>query len=293
MKSKAHLAKRPWRAVLFALFVSALFVSPASAQSQAPPPASGPAQTDVSVALVLAVDCSFSVSNDRFELQKRGYAAAFRNPQVLSAIRSLATQSIAVTMFQWTGPFLHVVVVDWTLIKDQASANAFAAAIAAAPRQLFRGGTSISGALDYSRVLLAQSPYHGTRRIIDISGDGSNNSGRPVTTARDEAVADGIGINGLPILTVEPDLDRYYYNNVIGGPGAFMIPAANYDTFADAILKKLISEIAMADPGAGRSFVGATAAPQTRPSLGEHFAASSDPAIATLRTRAEHARIPQ
>lgn len=220
------------------------------AQAQAPAPSPHPAQAvNVSVALVLAVDCSFSVSDDRFELQKRGYAAAFRNPQVLNAIRSLGTQSIAVTMFQWTGPLLHVVVADWTLIKDAAGADAFADTLAAAPRQLFRGGTSISGAIDYARVLLAQSPYKGARRIIDISGDGSNNRGRPVTAARDEAVTDGIGINGLPILTVEPGLDQYYRDNVIGGPGAFMIPAANYDNFADAILKKLINEIAAADAG--------------------------------------------
>jgi Protein of unknown function (DUF1194) len=205
------------------------------------------AQTDVSIALVLAVDASGSVSNDRFELQKQGYAAAFRNPQVLNAIRSLDPQSIAVAMMQWTGPLLHVVVVDWTLIKDEATANAFAAAIAAAPRQLFGGGTSISGAIDYSRLLLA-GPFQGARRVIDISGDGANNRGRSATLARDEAVHDGIGINGLPILTLEPDLDRYYYDNVIGGPGAFMIPAANYDAFADAILKKLINEIASLEP---------------------------------------------
>jgi len=202
---------------------------------------------------VLAVDASGSVSMGRFELQKRGYAAAFRNRQVLNAIRSLVTQSIAVTMMQWTGPRLHVQVVDWTLIKDEATIDAFAGAIEAAPRQLFGGGTSISGAIDYSRLLLAQSPFNGARRTIDISGDGSNNSGRSVTVARDEAVRDGIGINGLPILSVEPYLDRYYYDYVIGGPGAFMIPAENYDTFADAILKKLISEIAAAEPGERRS----------------------------------------
>ena len=151
-------------------------------------------------------------------------------------------------MVQWTGPRLHVVVVDWMLVKDEASVNALAAAIEAAPRQLFGGGTSISGAIDYARLLLAQCPCNAARRVIDISGDGSNNSGRPVTQARDEAVHDGVGINGLPILSIEPFLDRYYYDNVIGGPGAFMIPAENYDTFADAILKKLITEIAMQGP---------------------------------------------
>lgn len=232
------------RVTFLALAVLIAASAPLKAQDQ--PPAG--ALADVAVALVLAVDTSGSVSAGRFELQKQGYAAAFRNPQVLKSIRALATQSIAVTMMQWTGPRLHVVVADWALIKDEASAEAFASAVAAAPRQLFGGGTSISGAIDYSRLLLAQCPCKPVRRVIDVSGDGSNNSGRPVTQARDEAVGDGIGINGLPILTVEPSLDRYYYDNVIGGPGAFMIPAENYDTFADAILKKLITEIAGTGP---------------------------------------------
>ena len=234
--------------LLGAVLLCAGHAGSATAEGQAPPKA-GPPQIDVSVALVLAVDTSGSVSMSRFELQKQGYATAFRNPQVLNAIRSLGTQSIAVTMFQWTGPFLHVVVADWALVKDAASAAAFAGTINAAPRKLFGGGTSISGAIDYARTLLAQSPYRGARRIVDVSGDGSNNSGRPAAMARDEAVADAIGINGLPILTVEPGLDHYYFTNVIGGPGAFMIPVADYDNFADAILKKLINEIA-AQPGA-------------------------------------------
>jgi len=260
---------------LFALLLGTGVAGSAVAQSQAPPAAS-PAQTDVSVALVLAVDTSGSVSMDRFELQKRGYAAAFRNAQVLNAIRSLGTQSIAVTMFQWTGPFLHIVVADWTLVKDAASAAAFAGGIDAAPRKLFGGGTSISGAIDYARTLLAQSPYKGARRIIDVSGDGSNNSGRPAEMARDEAVTDGIGINGLPILTVEPDLDHYYFTHVIGGPGAFMVPVANYDNFADAILKKLINEIA-AEPGTDQLFVKTAShtLPQTRQSLRQNSTPSA------------------
>jgi len=212
-------------------------------------PMAARAAPPVDLVLVLAVDASGSVSQQRFELQKQGYAAAFRDPRVLNAIRSGATQSIAVTMFQWTGPRLHIQVVPWMLIKDEASANAVAAAIEAAPRQLFGGGTSISGAIDYARLLLAQAPYEPARRVIDVSGDGSNNSGRPVTLARDEAVGAGVGINGLPILTVEPDLDRYYRDFVIGGPGAFMVPATSYETFAEAIIKKLINEIAANDPG--------------------------------------------
>jgi hypothetical protein len=262
----------------------ALLATPALTQNHPPARGRAPGQNDVSVALVLAVDTSGSVSMDRFELQKQGYAAAFRNPQVLGAIRSLGTRSIAVTMFQWTGPLLHVVVADWTPIKDQPSAERFAAAVQAAPRRLFGGGTSISGAIDYGRVLLAQSPYRGARRIIDISGDGSNNSGRPAAAARNEAVADGIGINGLPILTVEPGLDQYYANNVIGGPGAFMIPARNYDTFADAVLKKLINEIAMFHGNDGRPqdsvplrCGGGRGVPQTRPSLRENSRSGCSP----------------
>jgi Protein of unknown function (DUF1194) len=231
-----------WKSVLGTAVVLAVFSASARAQNQAPP---AEQKSDVALALVLAVDASGSVDNRRFELQKQGYAAAFRSPKVLNSIRSLITQSIAVTMVQWTGPRLHVVVVDWMLVKDETSVTALASAIEAAPRQLFGGGTSISGAIDYARLLLAQCPCNAARRVIDISGDGSNNSGRPVTQARDEAVHDGVGINGLPILSIEPFLDRYYYDNVIGGPGAFMIPAENYDTFADAILKKLITEIAM------------------------------------------------
>ncbi len=257
----------PWKAILCALVV---FAASASAQAPAPVPAPAPTeQTEVAVALVLALDTSGSVSDARFELQKQGYAAAFRNPQVLDAIHSLATQSIAVTMMQWTGPELHVVVIGWTQIKDQASTNGFAAAIDASSRQLFGGGTSLSGAIDYSRVLLADSPFRGIRRVIDISGDGSNNRGRPVTEARDEAVRDGININGLPILTLEPDLDHYYSDNVIGGTGAFVVPVANYDNFADAVLKKLINEIAGKHTDAGQ---GAAAVPQTRPSSRPSFA---------------------
>ena len=245
-KAMSRCLARRLGVVLSTLVMLAAAGTAVRAQTPAPPQT----QNDVAIALVLAVDASGSVDNRRFELQKRGYAAAFRNPQVMNAIRSLMTQSIAVTMVQWTGPRLHVQVVGWMLIKDEDSADAVAAAIEAAPRQLFGGGTSISGAIDYSRILLAQIPFNPARRVIDISGDGSNNSGRSVQQARDEAVHDGVGINGLPIVAIEPNLDRYYFDNVIGGPGAFMIPADSYDTFADAILKKLINEIAGTEPDA-------------------------------------------
>ena len=212
------------------------FVAPAAAQRATGAP--------VDLALVLAVDASGSVDHVRFELQKQGYAAAFRHPRVIGAITSGPTQSIAVVMMQWTGPALQVVAVPWTRIFDAASANAFADKIEAAPRALFGGGTSISGAIDASMGLLLDNPYPATRRVIDISGDGSNNRGRAASVARDEAVAKGVGINGLPILALEGDLDRYYEQNVIGGPGAFVIAARDFASFGEAILKKLIAEIA-------------------------------------------------
>ena len=205
------------------------------------------AQPAVDLQLVLAVDASGSVDQVRFDLQKQGYVAAFRHARVLQAIRSGPNQAIAVTMVQWTGPVLQVQVVGWTSVGDEKTATAFANAIERAPRQLFGGGTSISGAIDYAATLFPLSPFRASRRVIDVSGDGSNNRGRPVTLARDAAIAAGIGINGLPILALEPDLDRYYYDNVIGGPGAFVVAARNYETFADAILKKLIMEIAAND----------------------------------------------
>jgi hypothetical protein len=205
------------------------------------------AQPNVDLLLVLAVDASGSVNQERFELQRRGYADAFRNPRVLNAIRSGSTGSIAVTVVQWTGPTLQVQVVPWTLIKDERTIIAFANAIEAAPRQLFGGGTSISGAIDYAMLILPNAPFKGFKRVIDVSGDGSNNRGRDVREARDDAVRAGVVINGLPILSLEPYLDKYYFDHVIGGPGAFMIPAESYEKFSDAVLRKLILEIAQND----------------------------------------------
>jgi hypothetical protein len=202
------------------------------------------AQTTVDLLLVLAVDTSGSVNQTRFDLQKQGYAQAFRNQRVLNAIRSGATQSIAVTMTQWTGPLQQIQVLPWRLLKDEASLNNFAAAIESTERQLFGGGTSISGAIDHAMTLMPKSPYRGMKQVVDVSGDGSNNRGRDVRSARDDAVGAGIVVNGLPILALEPYLDRYYFENVIGGPGSFMIPAETYEAFGDAVLRKLVLEIA-------------------------------------------------
>lgn len=200
----------------------------------------------VDLLLALAVDASGSVNQTRFELQRQGYADAFRHPRVIGAIRSGQARAIAVTMFQWTGPSMQRWVVSWHVVRDEATAEAFADAVEAGPRLLFGGGTSISGAIDYGVRLLAGAPMKARRRIIDVSGDGWNNGGRAVTLARDEAVALDIRINGLPILALEPDLDEYFRENVIGGPGAFAIAADSYETFAAAILNKLVLEIAAA-----------------------------------------------
>lgn len=211
------------------------------------------AQTPVDLQLVLAVDASGSVTAERFTLQRDGYAAAFRHPDVLRALRG---GTVAITMIQWTGPRLQLVVVPWTLISNANGAEAFAQAIQSAPRQLFSGGTSISGAIDFSATLFAQSRWQAARRVIDVSGDGANTSGRPASDARDDAVAQGIVINGLPILAIEPYLDRHYESEVIGGPGAFLIPAESYEAFADAVRRKLILEISSG--WSGRTFAGPT-----------------------------------
>jgi Protein of unknown function (DUF1194) len=214
---------------------------------------SASAQTEVDLKLALMVDASGSVNQYRFELQKRGYVAALRNPRVLSAVLGGRAQSIAISMVQWTGPFLQVVVLPWTLIKDEASIMSAASVIESTPRQLFGGGTSISGAIDYAMGMFPQSSFKTERHVIDVSGDGSNNGGRSVIRARDEAVAKDVTINGLPILAVEPYLDQYYRDYVIGGPGAFMIVAKDFEAFGDAILKKMIIEIARNDSPQGRT----------------------------------------
>jgi hypothetical protein len=214
-----------------------------TARAQAPGGALGAADVPVDLALVLAVDASGSVNQTRLELQKHGYAQAFRSKQVIDAITAGADRAIAVAMLQWTGPNLHVRVIAWRRVSNAASARALADAIDATRRRLYTGGTSLSGAIDTGVAVLAASPYRATRRVIDISGDGSNNRGRSAETARDEAVKAGITINGLPITWIEPGLDLYYRSSVIGGPGAFVVSIDSYDNFADAILNKLVTEI--------------------------------------------------
>lgn len=198
----------------------------------------------VDLELVLAVDCSGSIDDDEFALQIRGYAAAFAHPGVIAAIRSGEIGAIAVTYVQWSGPYLQRQVVGWTKIDGADSSETFGGMMVASPRQLNRGGTSISGAIDNIRPLFDKSGYAGRRRVIDISGDGTNNSGRLVHYARDDAVAEGLTINGLAILNEVGGLDRYFEEHVIGGPGAFVMAAADFEDFAFAIRNKLIREIA-------------------------------------------------
>jgi uncharacterized protein DUF1194 len=205
------------------------------------------AQAVVDLQLILAVDVSGSVSDERFKLQQQGYAQAFRSWRVLEAIRSGSSRAIAVTMTQWTGPSQQAQVVGWTVITDESSAANFSDAIERTTRQLYGGGTSISGAIDHAMTLFPESGANGGRHVIDVSGDGANNRGRPAAEARDDAVRDGATINGLPIMALEPGLDQYYVTNVIGGPNSFSIVAESYETFAEAVLKKLITEIAGAD----------------------------------------------
>ena len=224
-----------WLWALF-LLLAVFWALPASAQEK------------VDLQLVLAVDASGSVTQRRFDLQTQGYAAAFRNPQVQRAILSGPHQSIAVTMFQWTGPRLHVQIMPWMVIRDSESAEAVAKVIGSSQRQIFGGGTSISGALDFAMTLFGQTQLLGERRVIDVSGDGANTSGRSILLAREDVVKNGVTINGLPILSVEPDLDEYYARFVIGGEGAFVVPAKSYEDFGGAIVKKLIAEIANIDP---------------------------------------------
>jgi Protein of unknown function (DUF1194) len=208
--------------------------------------------TAVDLQLVLAVDVSGSVNARRFELQKQGYVKAFRTKQILDAIKSGAAGAIAVTMAQWTGPVMQVVVVPWTRIYDDVTFEAFAAAVERGPRHLYSGGTSISGAIDHAMSLFPACPYPSQRRVIDVSGDGENNRGRSSDAARDDAVDKGVGINGLPILEIERELDQHYRDHVIGGPGSFLIAAETFEAFADAVRRKLILEISGMEGIAGK-----------------------------------------
>jgi hypothetical protein len=213
------------------------------------------AQEQVDLLLVLASDVSRSVDTRKFELQRQGYAAALSNPRVIEAIRSGPHGKIAICFVEWSGQTSQKVVIDWTVVGDAASARKIGDQMLELPRT-FADRTSISAGIDFSVSQLERAPFKAARRTIDVSGDGTNNSGRDVGQARDEALAKGITINGLVILSDSPlpwnpehtnppgGLGEYYRKNVIGGPGSFVMVAENHDSFGQAIAKKMIAEIA-------------------------------------------------
>jgi hypothetical protein len=231
---------------LFALFttIAILAGSPAAWAAE-----------EVDLLLVLSSDVSRSIDAPKFKLQRDGYAAAIVNPRVIQAIRSGALGKIAVSFVEWSGVGAQKIVIDWTVIRDEATAKDFSAQVIEAPRA-FADRTSISGGIDFAMAQLARAPFQANRHTIDVSGDGTNNSGREVTDARDEALAKGVTINGLVILSERPmswnadhtnppgGLDAYYRSNVMGGPGSFVMVAENFNSFGQAILNKLIAEIA-------------------------------------------------
>ena len=213
------------------------------------------AEIEVDVEIVLTGDISMSMDMGELYLQRQGHIQALRHPDVLRAIESGFHGRIAVTYFEWSDPYLQRVVLPWTIIEDAASAEAAAQLIEAAP-PLSGIRTSISGAIDRSLQMFAENGFRGTRRVIDISGDGQNNAGRPLAAARADALAEGIVINGLAIMlrarpggTGEADtLDQYFAEELIGGPGAFMLAVRHPDHLVEAIRRKLVLEIAGLQP---------------------------------------------
>ena len=231
---------------LLAVVIAILFAAPAFAAEQ------------VDLLLVLASDVSRSVDAAKFKLQRDGYVAAISNPRVIEAIQSGPHGRIAICFVEWSGVGAQKVVIDWMMIDGAKAAQDFASQLDEAQRS-FADRTSISGGIDFAMTQLERAPFQSTRRTIDVSGDGTNNSGRDVTAARDEALAQGVTINGLVILSEQPlswnadhtnppgGLEAYYRNNVVGGPNSFVLVAESFNTFGQAILNKLVAEVAATD----------------------------------------------
>jgi hypothetical protein len=239
-----EVAMRRWLFGLLSLTAAGLLTGTAPRAQQAAAPAE-----EVDVALVLALDVSYSMDIDELALQRNGYIEAFRSKELHNAIAKGAIGKIAVTYFEWAGGDFQHIVKSWTIIDTPQSALAFAEELGEAPTRRGRR-TSISGAIDLGMALLEKSNVTAMRRVIDISGDGANNDGRPVTVARDEAAAKGVNINGLPIMLKQAsyfdidNLDVYYKDCVITGIGAFVIPIRERHQFVDATRTKLVREIA-------------------------------------------------
>jgi hypothetical protein len=219
------------------------------------------AEEAIDVALVMAVDVSRSIDEDEARLQREGYRVAVSDPVVVAAIRGGMIGAVGVAYVEWAGIEYQRTVIPWRRIATQADADAWAAELAVSPRSSL-SWTSISGAIRHSRQVMAECPWEPTRKVIDVSGDGVNNSGPPADQQRDAALAEGITINGLPIINDRPTfgrlppvpLDDYYRENVIGGPGHFMIVAEDFETFGVAVKRKLIREIAgLPDDGITRA----------------------------------------
>ena len=214
---------------------------------------------DVDLLLVLASDVSRSVDTRKFQLQREGYAAALSNRRVVEAIQSGPHGKIAICFVEWSGATSVKLVIDWTVVSDAASARRIGDQMIELPRS-FADRTSISAGLEFAFAQLERSPFKAARRTIDVSGDGTNNSGRDIASVRDEVTAKGVTVNGLVILSDSPlpwnpehtnppgGLGEYYRRNVIGGPGAFVMVAENHDSFGQAIVKKMIAEIAWNAP---------------------------------------------
>jgi Protein of unknown function (DUF1194) len=216
-----------------------------------------PNAVPVDVELILAVDVSYSMDPDEQALQREGYIRALTSPDFMRALREGANGKIAITYFEWAGETDQKIIVPWRLIEGPESADAVAAEIAAAPyRRASR--TSISGALEFAKPLFDHSGYRGLRRVIDVSGDGANNAGDLVAPTRDQVVASGITINGLPLMLKRPNLgfmdidnlDVYYEDCVVGGPGAFVVPIREREQFVEATRTKLVLEISSRQPDA-------------------------------------------
>lgn len=204
----------------------------------------------VDVTLVLAIDTSLSIADGEAGLQRKGYIQAFRDKRVINAIKGGPVGKIAVTYVEWSGQFQQRILIPWRVLSDVATSEAFATELEKAP--IAEGNTtSISAALDFCVKLQEHSTYEPTRMVIDVSGDGYNDYGRPMNVARDDAVKAGITVNGLAVMNEDPsknsapaDLDEYYRDNVIGGPGSFYLVAKNTEGFRQALVRKLVLEIA-------------------------------------------------
>ncbi len=225
---------RPGLALAVGFLLATASISPASERQLA----------DVDLVLALAVDCSWSISDDEFDLQMLATANAFRNPAVIDAISGLPKGRIAISLVQWSGPDSARVALPWTVIDDRASAYAAATRIEALKRMVPGGPTSISAALQFTANHILKSKFVADRKVIDISADGRNNRGGPPEPSRDLATRLGITINGLTILSKEyAILDRYFRKRVIGGPGSFVEVANDHAAYPEAILRKLLREI--------------------------------------------------